>query len=439
MFVLPTVPSAQFAFTGMASFRSSESAFAHLGMWAMTAREGKASSAKAKAKVCVVGAGIVGLTAASRLVDEGFAVSIIARETIFGALDKEAAPSTYTSSGSGGLWWPFHIYSKDGLVGAWSEETYRTLESHSRIQDAGVSLVDGFLLHATRTPDLPPFSDLANVQIVSPTTDVRVPSRYHSAFRFTAPVVHAEVYLQWLHNKICGDSEDEVRVFTDLPGWDFDTVSDFARMRIGAEIIVNCTGIGAREFAKDEDLSPGRGVLLYGKRSEAQSEFSDYFLTEVEEEGNNFETTGGFLAYAFPRGNDRVTMGGSIDESGLDTRLGVDDSEIDGVRARVGRVVPCLQNVEEDSRWAGLRPLRSSGVRCETDPEDSKLIHSYGHGGGGFTTAVCIFTFAFLYLLPRTDYSISIYIASGIRASFLRGLQSLHTRTSCCFPAPLTT
>jgi hypothetical protein len=64
------------------------------------------------------------------------------------------------------------------------------------------------------------------------------------------------------------------------------------------------------------------------------------------------------------------------------------------MRSRCNNFVPGLENAEYDPDAAlvqGLRPLRSKNVRVERelrrkkDGSYSRIVHSYGHGGSGFS------------------------------------------------------
>lgn len=72
----------------------------------------------------------------------------------------------------------------------------------------------------------------------------------------------------------------------------------------------------------------------------------------------------------------------------------MDDPEIQRMRARCNNFVPGLENAEYDSDAPlvqGLRPFRGTNVRIEREARAkkggsvSRIIHSYGHGGSGFT------------------------------------------------------
>ena len=64
------------------------------------------------------------------------------------------------------------------------------------------------------------------------------------------------------------------------------------------------------------------------------------------------------------------------------------------MRARCNRFVPGLEHAEYDAEAPlvqGLRPCRGANVRVERelrrrgDGQQSRIVHSYGQGGSGFT------------------------------------------------------
>lgn len=74
--------------------------------------------------------------------------------------------------------------------------------------------------------------------------------------------------------------------------------------------------------------------------------------------------------------------------------LTLDSPEVRRMRERCNKFVPGLENAEYDPEAGfvqGLRPFRGENVRVErelrrkTDGSMSRIIHSYGQGGAGFT------------------------------------------------------
>jgi hypothetical protein len=79
-------------------------------------------------------------------------------------------------------------------------------------------------------------------------------------------------------------------------------------------------------------------------------------------------------------------------EARLDLTL--DSPEIVRMRQRCNRFVPGLEKAEYDADsklMQGLRPFRGTNVRVERELRRrkngsiSRIIHSYGHGGAGFS------------------------------------------------------
>lgn len=338
-------------------------------------------------RVCVLGAGVVGLCAARALTDAGFRVSVVARETVHSALDAGAAP--YVSVGAGALWWPFHLGGRDADVRRWAAASYASLAADAEAASAGdaatgVALLPGYLLNArVAAPERPWYADLTGMELVSHEEDARVPPQYASAFRMTSPIVQPGVYLPWLHAHL--ERDRGVRFVTKLPSWALADVRAHARSALRASVVVNCTGLGARE--EDDSVVPGRGVILVARRDAGPRPppLDGYWWTEQEHDGFVSGRGDGMVAYAFPRGEGRAVLGGCV-LPGEESR-DASDAEVAALRSRVADVDAAAAALPEDARWVGLRPLRADGIRLERDAEERDVVHCYGHGGGGFTTA----------------------------------------------------
>lgn len=272
-------------------------------------------------------------------------------------------------------------------VSEWATTTYNSFKIQMD-ENCGLSVHDAYILQATATSSFPWYTKLTNLEFVTPAQDHCVPKNYKGAFRFKTVMVYMEVYLSWLHAKL--ESMNNVTIYTNIPHgkgddeWSFNNIKAFMHDYIRTDILVNCAGLGAGTFSNDDKIYPGRGVILIGRRTKEHDDFN-YSITETEEDG--LVTRDGKLAYCFPRGSDLITMGGTFEEGSCS--LTAQDEEIDGVRHRVEQIVPSLKYIEEVTRWSGLRPCRHSGVRIELECRDDiglRIIHNYGHGGGGVTT-----------------------------------------------------
>jgi glycine/D-amino acid oxidase-like deaminating enzyme len=92
---------------------------------------------------------------------------------------------------------------------------------------------------------------------------------------------------------------------------------------------------------------------------------------------------------------DAYTVNSGLAQPNIHTLdLTLDSPEIKQMRSRCNNFVPGLENADYDpdaSLVQGLRPLRSKNVRVERelrrkkDGSFSRIVHSYGHGGSGFS------------------------------------------------------
>jgi D-amino-acid oxidase len=176
---------------------------------------------------------------------------------------------------------------------------------------------------------------------------------------FNAPVVAMPAYLKWL----------EMRVGT--LGGTIETrgVGNLEALLLEASLVVNCTGLAARELVKDDDLHPIRGQIV----------------RLVPGHADRFVRAGGGhapLTYIVPR-PDCTVLGGTEDDGVWD--LDVDAGTADAILARCRALEPELENAGVLSHAVGLRPGRGE-VRLETVRTPGGIIvHNYGHGGGGVT------------------------------------------------------
>uniref|UniRef100_H2XLA4 D-amino-acid oxidase n=1 Tax=Ciona intestinalis TaxID=7719 RepID=H2XLA4_CIOIN len=138
-----------------------------------------------------------------------------------------------------------------------------------------------------------------------------------------------------------------------------------------ADIIVNCSGVGAREVANDKAVTPVRGQYVRVRAPEnlvlhTYLQFSDH-------------------SFVCPRVND--TCLGSVYQPGrTDTAINAEDTE--SLLRRCEVFVPDVREAEVVAVDVGIRPARVGGPRVEVDPQLSPndrtiVIHNYGHGSKG--------------------------------------------------------
>ncbi|MFC9691845.1 FAD-dependent oxidoreductase [Kribbella sp. NPDC056951] len=281
-------------------------------------------------RVIVVGAGVIGLTCAVRLAENGYEVAVLARDL----------PLETTSSVAGAIWGPYLAEPAD-RVAAWAKASY---DEFTKLADhePSVQLRHGRELLEERTPD-PAWADVLPdlTRVASP------PTGFADGWAFTAPVIEMPQYLPSLVKRLENAGGTLTRAaLSGLPS--------------SADLVVNCTGLGARLTAADPTVTPVRGQVL----TVAQCGLSEWLIADS--------------TVVIPRSND-VIVGGTS-EAG-DWNLAADPAVSTAILERAAELVPQLRKATVLRARVGLRPARPS-VRCELV---GKVIHCYGHGGSGVT------------------------------------------------------
>jgi D-amino-acid oxidase len=301
----------------------------------------------ARVEAVVVGAGVVGLSAAIRLREAGVAAQVVAAERGAGT----------TSSVAAALWYPYRALPRD-RVAAWSRETYSELASLAEGDpESGVRLVRGRELLRVATPT-PWWRDA--VPDVDPISRQQLPDGYAGGWGLDLPVADMSRYLPWLERRLSelGGTVVERRL---------GSLDDALE---GASVVVNCAGLGAARLAADEDVVPVRGQVMIVDRPPGLDE---WLLDQSEEDA---------LTYIVPR-VETVVLGGTAEVGA--TELQPDPETAEGIRKRCAALVPALVDARVLEHRVGLRPGRSS-VRLEREERAQGIVvHCYGHGGAGVT------------------------------------------------------
>jgi D-amino-acid oxidase len=294
----------------------------------------------------VVGCGVSGLTTAVRLLESGFKVRIVTRER---------TPNT-TSDIAAAVWYPFRCGPLDRAL-LWSRHSFGALRELAKDPETGVTMVPGIDLLTSDDGGDPWWGEAVDGLRRAETRELA--PGYVAGRVFTAPVVAMPVYLRWLERKVEAlEGTIETR-----------SVSNLDALHREASLVVNCTGLAARELVHDDALHPIRGQVV-----RVAAGYADRF---VQAGGG-----GRPLTYIIPR-PDCTVLGGTEDEGVWN--LDVDADTADAILARCRLLEPELANAEVLSHAVGLRPGRSE-VRLETVRSAGGIIvHNYGHGGGGVT------------------------------------------------------
>jgi D-amino-acid oxidase len=282
-------------------------------------------------RVIVVGAGVLGLSCAVRLLQAGHRVDVLARDL----------PLETTSSVAAALWYPYLALPRDQVT-SWGRTTYAELSRLAGDETTGVVLRRGTELLPEQTPD--PWW----VAAVPALDRVPAPPPYRDGWSFVAPVVEMPVYLAWLRARV----EDAGGTVTRLA---------MARLPEGP-LVVNCAGLGSRVLAGDPSVTPVRGQVVLVE----QIGLEEWWLAE---DGPT---------YVIPRSRD-IVVGGTEQAGAWGRRP--DPEVADDILRRAATLVPDLARARVLRHRVGLRPARPA-IRLERVGD---VIHCYGHGGAGVT------------------------------------------------------
>ena len=282
----------------------------------------------------MVGAGVVGLTCAVRLLEAGLRVDVVARDL----------PLETTSVVAAAIWYPYRALPQDRVT-AWSRTSYAVFDALADTDpDSGVRMVTGTEVFARRQPE--PWWRSA---VPSLDRETALPDGYADGWTFATPLVSMPVYLPWLVGRV----EELGGTLTRL---------NLRELPAGADAVVNCSGLGARLLGHDRSVVPVSGQVVY-----------------VEQVGLDrwwLDSSG--PTYVVPREHD-VVVGGT-DHEGDWSRTPSPAAAQDILR-RAARLVPELAGARVLRHKVGLRPVRPT-VRLERDGD---VVHCYGHGGAGVT------------------------------------------------------
>jgi D-amino-acid oxidase len=296
--------------------------------------------------VVVVGAGVSGLTSAIRLAEAGRRVAVWAAEL----------PLETTSVAAGAMWGPYLVEPID-RVRVWSRQSLDVFRELAKDPETGVHLTPG--VEASRSPIDPPEwgPQLDGFRMCELT---ELPPGFATGWRFTVPLIDMPRYLGYLQQRLAEAGGTIERR----------QISSFEDIRGQAPMVVNCTGMGARELVPDPDLVPIRGQLVVVENPGITEFFSEDTGTSPD------------LCHYGPHG-DTAVLGG-VAQPG-ERNLVPDPSTATAIVNRCAEIEPRLRHARILAHRVGLRPTRPY-VRVEAiDLGEVRLIHNYGHGGAGVT------------------------------------------------------
>ena len=292
-------------------------------------------------KVIVIGSGVIGLSAARCLQLKGYDVHIVTREL----------PLSTTSMAAGAMWSASDL---EGRSRKWAAATLERFLPLTKEANSGITLQRMREVYAEKAPEpwyrdrLPFFQRLSKHELRGRLTD---------GYLMDVPMVAPPIYLERLQDQFlaAGGTLEERTI---------ETLDEVANE---APLLVNCSGVGARELANDEAVYPLRGQTML---LDATGIRVGYMDSEA-------------IDHIFPRA-DGVLIGGVKQKGDWNKQL--DPSTAADIRRRCTKIEKRLANAKVMREFVGLRPGRDE-VRLELErrADGIAVIHNYGHAAVGYT------------------------------------------------------
>lgn len=297
-------------------------------------------------KIAVIGGGISGLTTGLALQEAGCDVHVFSRDPF----------EKMTSYAAGAISYPYAIEDSARMRG-WYERNDEILLTLMDDPGAGIIWADWKKCTLDPSFEIPEmYMRLRDARVIGPD---ECPLGYQKGVHAKLLLMHVGRYYPFLKKKF----EKAGGIFT------LREIKSISELERNYDLIVNATGISARQFAKDEAVYPMRGQVVIVKNPGIHFHFATF-------EGKN---------YFYPR-IDEILIGGSAEVGEWD--LTPNDDLTKEILGWAATLDPLLKNPDIINIRVGLRPMRPQ-VRLERDENSCAVpvIHNYGHGGAGYTVA----------------------------------------------------
>lgn len=364
------------------------------------------------AHILIIGSGVIGLTTAWVLLDKGYKVTIISKEWASWG-DKQRL----TSQIAGALWeFPpavcGHHTDTISLINSkrWCMVSYSIWDdiakSSSLSAAVGVQVKPATFFTTHPVAESPSLLQKVNEMKASGVHDVihdadlirtyGINPAYGvvDAFEFLAPVIDTDTSMAWLTQLV---EQKGAILITQTITRDLFSQEDQLRKDYNADAIVNATGLDALTLAGDQTCYPIRGGLIriindgtdFPKLTTAMSIPAGTRANASNEPA----VPSNEIVFLVPRNDNILVLGGITEPHEWDLDLTLDSPIIKRMRARCESFLPALKNARVDPKYPlaqGLRPFRGRNVRVERElrmqgGKPSRIVHSYGHGGAGWS------------------------------------------------------
>ncbi|KZS99979.1 FAD dependent oxidoreductase [Laetiporus sulphureus 93-53] len=354
-------------------------------------------------RVLVVGGGVTGLTTAWALLDAGYNVTVVSE--CWANLQHRI-----TSQIAGALWeWPPAVCGRHTDVislehsKGWAMTSYHVFEVLMRIFTAevhGVRVRRANFFFDRPLENIPDqyqkMQEISRCGVTGFNRDPTLITKHAvnqeagviDSYCHDAPVIDTDHYMIWLRALVEAKGAE---LITARVSGDLLTQEDELLAKYRASAIVNATGLDAWETADDKTVYPLRGALIRvvndGTKFPKVTEALAVGIDDAHREGQD-------LVFIVPRNDNILILGGIAQPREWNLDLTLDSPEIVRMRERCNHFVPGLANADYDPSAPfvqGNRPTRGQNVRVEResrlrkDGKPSRIVHSYGQGGSGFS------------------------------------------------------
>ncbi|KAI1175155.1 nucleotide-binding domain-containing protein [Nemania sp. FL0916] len=202
------------------------------------------------------------------------------------------------------------------------------------------------------------------------------------AYELMAPIIDTDKAMHWLTSLV---QRKGANLVTETIEDDLINIEDSLRARFMADVIVNCTGLQSLTLAGDKTVYPIRGGLIRVINDGTAFPKVNAALTITADAASSNE-----IVFLVPRNDNILLIGGITEAHKWDLDLTLDSPIIRRMRERCNNFLPGLENARLDADYPlaqGLRPFRGTNVRVERELRraGSRIVHSYGHGGAGWS------------------------------------------------------
>ncbi|KAF7388819.1 hypothetical protein HZH66_009956 [Vespula vulgaris] len=312
-------------------------------------------------KIAVIGGGAVGLTTALQVQRTLHNAEITIFASDFDNIVSNVAAGIFRVGSS-------YSGPTEEITRKWIEDSYSYYDSICKLSDAskaGITTISGYIF--ANSPSIiknhwmeklvPIYRNVTKEEFQL------VGGNWKFGCFFTTLLTECKLYLPWILQQLKHNGAVVKK----------QKIDSLKELTTEYNIIMNCSGLEARNLCSDRHMVPIRGQII----KVAAPWLKTFFYGELD-------------TYIIPGFNGVVTLGGTRNFDSENMKLCPYESA--AIRTRCETLVPSLRTVENIREEVGLRPHRDGGVRVEAEfiangCRKTTIIHNYGHGGYGVCTA----------------------------------------------------